>query len=534
MFGCSNATAEIYKWVDKDGKVHYGDKPKDKKHVIPKEIIDNILTKPSYSKRKLQTSLKNRKSARIKKISVHGENSDNEIMRLRKLFKQEKYFQTSKLLEELSLFKSNDLKKELTYIRAFDSFFDNSMDNKKLLDSWVVKMPKDAYAYLARASYFYHLAWKYRGNKYVQKTKKTQLNAMQKQFDNAMNDLNKALSIKPNLLYSYYLGISIASVNGNSKQAFNFLDKGLIYYSNSFYLRARLLGFKVPKWGGSLPEIKMLSEQYESFGTEKNNLSIFKSFPIRAIADILYQNKQYKKAIPYYNEAIRLGEYYLNYFNRGKNFYYTGEYEKALKDFDHTVELNPFDADNYYFRSLALAQLQKYKKAYQDVRTAKLLEPYDKKYQKRMVYLKSGMRIAGIKVTSKEATQKELNKINSQIEKNPKNAVLYYYRTKIFLKRGDVTRALNDLSKAMRLAPERFKFHLLHDQILIKESRFEEIVESWNQYIKLRPNDGKAYLERAGTYYHMLDIENAILDAKRSMELGNKKGKIFYNELKQM
>ena len=112
--------------------------------------------------------------------------------------------------------------------------------------------------------------------------------------------------------------------------------------------------------------------------------------------------------------------------------------------------------------------------------------------------------------------------------------MLYFYRTKVFLKRGKKERALNDLQKAIKLDPSRFEFHLLYDQILIKENRLDEIISSWTIYLKLKPDDSRAYLERAGTYYHKLDIQNATLDAKRAMVLGNKNAELFYNKLKHL
>ncbi len=45
-------------------------------------------------------------------------------------------------------------------------------------------------------------------------------------------------------------------------------------------------------------------------------------------------------------------------FNQGFDHYISGDFEKALKLFDHAIELNPSDAEAIYYKALTLARLQ--------------------------------------------------------------------------------------------------------------------------------------------------------------------------------
>ncbi|MCG8520112.1 MAG: hypothetical protein MI794_19175 [Pseudomonadales bacterium] len=51
----------------------------------------------------------------------------------------------------------------------------------------------------------------------------------------------------------------------------------------------------------------------------------------------------------------------------------------------------------------------------------------------------------------------------------------------------------------------------------LEEQRWAAGLDNW---IERGPNDGRAYLERSGTYYHLHRYERSSADAKRAMELG--------------
>jgi len=516
-------SSEIHKWTDDKGRIHYSDKAKNSK-----------ITHESNKTSKNTRIIKNERYSNKNLIGVHGENSDNVIILLRKYLQQKHYAKITRLLTKLSRFDVKDIRQELAFIRSFNAFYNGSYSYKSLLDRWIIQSPNNAFAYLARANYFYHLAWKYRGSRYAQNTKKNQFNSMESQFKNSEKDIIKALELNPKNIFGYYLGMSIAAVNGNSQLSDEYLEKGLRNNPFSFELRERLLYFKVPKWGGSVQEISDIANQFQHRINQNANLLILKSIAIRVVADILYGQKKYDKASLFYDQAIEKGKYYLNYFNRGKNSYKRKKYRNALMDYDTAIDLNPNDADLYYYRSFALTQLKQYKKGYKDIRSAILIDPGKPKYIKRSNYLRNSIVTPGINNALEGATSKKLETINATIVKNPNNAVLYFYRAKIFLKANKTESALNDLQRAIKLDPSRFEFHLLNDQILIKKNRVDEIINGWTKYLKIKPNDRRAYLERAGTYFHKRDIKNALSDAKKAMELGSESAVIFYNRLKML
>ena len=71
---------------------------------------------------------------------------------------------------------------------------------------------------------------------------------------------------------------------------------------------------------------------------------------------------EYEKAIEDYNKAIELDPNLAGvYYNRGNAYFYLKQYEKAIEDFDKAIELNPNNAYAYNNRGLAREKLKEQK-----------------------------------------------------------------------------------------------------------------------------------------------------------------------------
>ena len=83
---------------------------------------------------------------------------------------------------------------------------------------------------------------------------------------------------------------------------------------------------------------------------------------------------QYEKAIKDYDEAIRLDpQRAVAYYNRGFTYDNLGQYEKAIQDYDEAIRLDPQDALAYYNRGVAYYQLGQQEQADRDFAKAQEL-----------------------------------------------------------------------------------------------------------------------------------------------------------------
>ncbi len=72
--------------------------------------------------------------------------------------------------------------------------------------------------------------------------------------------------------------------------------------------------------------------------------------------------------------------------------------------------------------------------------------------------------------------------------------------------------------------PDDFEAQRRLDYALAREGRFQEIIPIWDTYLLRHPGDGRAWLERGGTWYHLKDLVKAREDAEQACELGVPEG----------
>jgi len=106
------------------------------------------------------------------------------------------------------------------------------------------------------------------------------------------------------------------------------------------------------------------------------------------------------------------------------------------------------------------------------------------------------------------------------LEDKGDNALLYYNRGVAYRKKGNYVEAYKDFEKAVTLKPDMIEAYKNIDWILTQSKDWEKIMGWWTKYIEHRPDDAEGYYERAGAYYHMGLVKQAVEDAKRACSLG--------------
>ena len=100
-----------------------------------------------------------------------------------------------------------------------------------------------------------------------------------------------------------------------------------------------------------------------------------------AYALMRWDDKEPKKAIEYFNNAIELEPDYANdtFFcaRRGNAYSDLGQYERAIEDYDDAIRLDPDWGNNYFYRGLAYRKLGQYERAIKDYNRAIRLDPDD-------------------------------------------------------------------------------------------------------------------------------------------------------------
>ncbi len=126
-----------------------------------------------------------------------------------------------------------------------------------------------------------------------------------------------------------------------------------------------------------------------------------------------------------------------------------------------------------------------------------------------------------------------LNLLNQVLEKYPDDFSGYYYRAFVLEKTGRYDDALDDFIRCAEIKQDSFDVFLHIDWILSRRQQWNDVIRYWDMYISHNPGNARAYLERGGAYWHMHDIENAMHDAEKACELGNREGCLRYRQAKK-
>jgi tetratricopeptide (TPR) repeat protein len=151
-------------------------------------------------------------------------------------------------------------------------------------------------------------------------------------FNSAVEDLNKAISLRPNFMLAYFCRANIryklVEYLKNTSNPDNLsIDKNK----------------KISTEKQSLFDVEMIMHDYDKV----NELSPDFSFAYFNKANILCTQKDFKTAISYYSKTIGIDSDFAEaYFNRGLTYLFIGEEAKGLADLSKAGELGIYSAYN--------------------------------------------------------------------------------------------------------------------------------------------------------------------------------------------
>jgi len=185
---------------------------------------------------------------------------------------------------------------------------------------------------------------------------------------------------------------------------------------------------------------------------------------------------EYEKAIRDYDQAIKLNpEYAPAYSNRGNTYSKQGEYGRAIRDYEQVIKLNPEDAVVYFNRGLTYYRQEEYEKAIQD---------YDQ-----------------------------------AIKLNPGDALAYSNRGTTYSRQREYEKALQDYDQAIKLDPEHAIAYSNRGLTYCEQGEYEKAIQDYDQAIKLNPEDALAYYSKACCYGVQGVVSDAVSWLRTALEL---------------
>ncbi|MBD2622192.1 tetratricopeptide repeat protein [Microcystis flos-aquae FACHB-1344] len=263
--------------------------------------------------------------------------------------------------------------------------------------------------------------------------------SLQKKYELALADLNKAMKLNPNYalaysgrgeLYYYQKKYELALADFNkaieldSKLAEAYSNRGLLYSYQQKYELA------LADWNKAIDINPNLAEAYTNRGG-------------------LYSDQQkYELALADFNKAIKVNSNYDKaYLGRGFLYYYQQKYELALADFNKAIEINPNFDKAYLLRGFLYHYQQKYELALADYNKAIEL---NKDAFNAMTNIVSITNIGLIKYE-----QGAINEADEQFKKalsiNNQSAEIQLALAVVFYQQGEKDKALKLAESALKI-----------------------------------------------------------------------------------
>jgi Flp pilus assembly protein TadD len=197
------------------------------------------------------------------------------------------------------------------------------------------------------------------------------------------------------------------------------------------------------------------------------------------------------------------------YYNLGNE---AKDPEEKIKNYTRAIDINPYNAQYYYYRGLAYKTRTRFPLAIEDFTKAIMYQTnYPTAYVNRgTCYYEMGQQDAAIT----DYTQ--------AIKLDSSDAFTFLRRGISFQKKGDNEKALGDYNEAIRLRPEYVSVLNNRGLIYMRKGELEKALADFNEAIRLNPRYVLGYKNRAAVYTRMGDTERAEADRKKVKELDPK------------
>jgi Tfp pilus assembly protein PilF len=198
-----------------------------------------------------------------------------------------------------------------------------------------------------------------------------------------------------------------------------------------------------------------------------------------------------------------------DYYNLGNE---AKDTDDKIKYYTKAIEINPYNAQFYYYRGLAYNKKNLFPLAIEDFNKAITYQPnYPSAYESRgFSHYEMGQQDAAIADYTKS------------IELDSSYAVTFFKRGVSYQKKGDNAKALEDYSEAIRLRPGYVSALNNRGNVYIRKGEYEKALADLNEAVRLNPKYVYGYKSRAFLYDRMGDKDRAAADRAKVKELDPK------------
>ncbi len=347
-------------------------------------------------------------------------------------------------------------------------------------------------------------------------------------------DYEKAISLDPNSADAYVGRAEILAKLGDLEGAKDAIDQALTH--DASHPEANLFSPRLLMEEGQIreavDEINVILSRYPSAeahflrgqlyqrqGKEKEALKDFiaasEGDPSNTDAwitqgDINLNQGKTQQALNAYRRAIdlRSGDPRL-FCLRGEVYTELKRYPEARADYEKALEIDPELGKAYYGRALLSLQQKEFEAALKDVEKAIQINSKDP----RPLIVRGRINL------ERDENEEAFKDFGTAIKLAPQLPQAYYYRGISLMQQGEKDRAEKDFDKAVSLGGAQLDAYLYLGDAALESGEASLALERYNKAVDYDPESPEPYRHRAMYYHYQNDIEKALQDYDKLIEL---------------
>jgi tetratricopeptide (TPR) repeat protein len=203
---------------------------------------------------------------------------------------------------------------------------------------------------------------------------------------------------------------------------------------------------------------------------------------------------------------------HLAYYYRGLAFENTGQIDKALKDYNTAIVLDPNFRDAFIGRGTVLEKMGRFDSAVENLNRAIALGPSYEAYFNRGIILEKMAQIDAA-----------ISDYLSAIALDPSRYDAYLAAGRTYGKAGSFDKAIEYFAKCIAMNPNHADAYNNRGLSYLFNDQYERALEDFNKAIALDRTLAVAYRNRANLYLRVHNKDLAVLDLRKACDFGDTK-----------
>ncbi len=331
-----------------------------------------------------------------------------------------------------------------------------------------------------------------------------------KDFKAAVVELSHAISLDPKMGEAYYLRGVANKAMKQYQPALADLDRAIElkddFFPEAVEIRGHIL-FELKRYDEAVKDFRDLTR----YGPVSMRVQAY-----RDLGDTYYKMKEWGSAILTYEDWMTLSpDDPYAYSSRGLAFVHGGAYYPAIDDFTRAIALSantPMESMGYVARGNAWQALEEYDRAMKDYDKALVLNPKESR----------AMEERGHIFRERKQYERAITEYDRAITLDPDRDKPYVGRGYAHLQLGHIDVAIENFNKAINLNKSLGAGYGYRGVAYGKKKQYAEAIRDLNTAVQLDPDVPDYYQERAIIYKAMGDGAKADSDNNRYKELSSK------------